>query len=147
MRTVVKLNLNEESQEELKAYANRVRRTGIPKNEFHSTIYYSEDIHICKDKKSAEKLMSSLPIEISPNYSLEIFGRNCLVLRYENSNVLELEEFLKEIAIGNSKMYGKFNPHITLVKEFNRGHLKFLSVFEKKLIFDSFSWDFYDGKI
>ena len=125
----------------------RVRSAGIPKKEFHSTIYYSEEIHICNDAETTKKIMSSLPIEISPNYSLDIFGKNCLVLRYENSNVMELEGFLKGIAMGNSKTsYAKFNPHITLGKEFNERHLKFLSLFEKKIIFDSFSWDFYGGK-
>ena len=147
MRTVIELGLNEQSIKLLEEYIRRFGKTLTPRTEFHSTVYYSESIHICRDEYSTRYLSERLPIKLNPEtYSLDVFGNNNLVLKYENYSVKEIETFLRKRKNGNpsfSNEYPNFNPHITLGKNFDRKHLKFSTfLLGEKLVFDSFSWNF-----
>lgn len=146
MRTVIELGLNEESIKLLEGYVKRFGKTLTPRTEFHSTVYYSEDIHLCRDEESMHYLGGRLPIKLDPKtYSLDVFGKNELVLKYENESVREIELFLRKRKKENffSKEYSSFSPHITLGKNFDREHLKFSPfLLNEALMFDSFSWAF-----
>lgn len=146
MRTVVELLPDENSVKLLEEYVRRFERISQVRAEFHSTVYYSEEVHLCRDEESMRYFRERLPIQLDPKtYSLGVFGQNNLVLKYENENVREIELFLRKRknSANFSKEYSSFSPHITLGKNFDREHLKFSPfLLNEALLFDSFSWSF-----
>ncbi len=146
MRTVIELRLNPESVTILEEYVKRFGKTLMPRTEFHSTVYYSEEIHLCRDESSTRYLSERLPIKLDPKtYLLGVFGQNKLVLKYEHDAVREIEMFLRKRKNENffSKEYSSFSPHITLGENFHRKHLEYeMPSFGEALALDSFSWTF-----
>ena len=147
MKTVIDLGLDNQSIKLLEEYVKRFGKTLIPRTEFHSTVYFSREDHICRDDASILYIKERLPIELNrDSYSLDVFGNNNLVLKYENDYVTEIEMFLRKRKNGNpnfSNEYSSFSPHITLGKNFNKDNLKFsLFLLNEKILFDSFSWTF-----
>ena len=87
-----------------------------------------------------------LPLEIATEtYCLDTFGKNHLVLRYDNRSVRDIEEMLRKMRPycdekGFSEEYVNFNPHITIAKNFDPKQLRFLPMFDGKIVFDSLRW-------
>ncbi len=150
MRTIVGLKPDKESGNLLEAYVSGFKRISTPsrKCDFHSTIYFSEEYHILPDEKIIFMMNSMLPLEIAiDTYSLDIFGRNHLMLRYESQAVREMEEILRRNRPNHSgKIFSKehvnFNPHITIAKNLDAMQLKSLPMFDGKVVFDSILWEF-----
>jgi len=163
MPLVVKLIPNEESNKEIKKYLNvNSRYIKFPKEEFHSTIFYSHTTPIFLRMHMEDNIKRYFPLQIIPN-SFEVFGEKDLVMKYENGVIQEIHNIIIKEGIkqmlnwGNLKseeqeilrkslcskiknIYIEFNPHITLAKNFNNEELDKLTKFNQKISFDRIDW-------
>ena len=107
MKTVIALKLSKDSENRLENYLGQFGGLLHSKGEFHSTTYFSRENHPLIDAESTEYICSNLPIKLNPeNYRLNVFGRNELVLLYEEQSVKEMESFLRK-RFGNKKFSAK----------------------------------------
>ena len=165
MYTLIKLNPDNKSKERIKRFLKENRKIiKNPKEDFHSTVYYSTKTPVFKRKGILKMINSFFPLVPSPeSYYFNIFGERELVLGYRNPDVLKLKDEIilealrqmiyewsgglndKERSIlekssrkRDDKIYFDFNPHITLSKFFDKKGLEKLTEFEDEIIFDAF---------
>ena len=149
------------SSQEIVTFLIKNRITPYRDN-FHSTIYYSESNPLFQREEFLSKFMFTLPITIfSQTYFFDFFSvGDCLVLRYENERVRGIKRIIdKEISrqfresgslnsderrllkIYQSQRqvttYSLFNPHIMLSR-YPKVNLEGLPNFEKQITFDNF---------
>lgn len=169
MKSIIELILERESQKVVMDYCNRNERLILDpksKGRFHSTVYFSENYPLFPDPKLLLDLKDKLPIKLNPQtYFFDVFER-CLVLRYDDEKVREINEMLKEdierqrenvwpnlnsCGIRTVNQFNKeeeickyfnFNPHLTFSKNFKEEELKKLPPFEEFLILKSTNFIF-----
>ncbi len=161
--------LNRESQESIINYCDwneRFMQKIKSKRNFHSTVYHSSNYPIFPDPKLLHGLNDKLPILLDDStYFFDIF-ENCLVLRYEDERVREINRILiqdltrqkKEVwpnlnpsgirtadqfpKEGKISLYSHFNPHITFSKKFSKKKLGKLPPFKEFLVLQSTNFVF-----
>lgn len=136
MATAIKLYVDSEGTKKINEYLSQNEL--ILKGKFHSTIFYTGGECFLNKEKILQLIDSYLPIEVCPPYSIDIFGVDELVLRYENNFVKELNSLICKEEKPMTE-YTTFNPHITIVKNF-RGNLAKLSLFENEIKLDGIEW-------
>ncbi|MDP3918678.1 MAG: hypothetical protein Q8Q35_02115 [Nanoarchaeota archaeon] len=159
--TIITLKVDGRSEEILRRYIEENGFEG--KNEFHSTLIYTEEVPIFRRGRLEIELKGRLPLELdSSTYSFDIFGSGNLVLKYENEEIesmrrllrleairqsmvewpdLEEDEFdilRSHVLFRRSKVYDMV-PHITLAKSCD-GNLEDLPDFTASLTFSDFNW-------
>ena len=165
--TWVRLNPNNESKKKIREFIDSNREViKYPRENFHSTLFYSVETPIFKRKSILQKIESNLPIRIpKTKNSFDVFGESDLVLRYDSPKVMKLnegimnealrqvineypgrlsEEEVKILEIYTKQrrgiVYSKFNSHMAIATNFYRKDLEKLTDFNGTIIFDSFSW-------
>ena len=95
MRSIVELLAERESEKQIVDFCQRYERLiPNPKNRFHSTVYHSSSFPVFGDLALLEKIKNKLPVVLNQeSYFFDIF-ENCLVLRYENETVREINEVI-----------------------------------------------------
>ena len=137
-----------------------------PKQRFHSTIHYSEEVPIFEREQIKGKISTFLPITLSPEvYSLNVFEDSILVLKYTNKKIEVLNKIIVKEALRQimaewpgelskeelerleesplkrtSKVYD-YNSHISLATDFYKQDLEKLTSFEQPISFDSIEWN------
>lgn len=160
----IKFQLNKKCYGQLIRYLAQNREIiQNPRADFHSTLRYSEEFPLFPSQHIAKHICNYFPIRISPKtYYFDIFGKDCLVLRYENETIRELHHYLKkEVGLQDPEklneiereilkeysrqkqpeIYPDFNPHITLTRAVFQGNLNELPSFKEELVFNSFHWE------
>jgi hypothetical protein len=89
--TIIKLLLDDSSSREIRNY---LRDRNLPiKDEYHTTLLYSEEFPVFKRRAFLQSLDGILPITLNPSsYEFAMFGKNDLVLRYNAEAVVELQD-------------------------------------------------------
>ncbi len=138
MATVIKLMLDDKSQGLLRKFVDENKELiKFPKDEFHSTVFYSEN-NFPQEDYMTYLIKKFLPIDVYPPYNKEIFDDN-LVFKYTNNKVDSIADYLKGKTKDNSY---NCNPHITLAKKFPRYEgIEKLTWFEEPLTFVDLEWD------
>ena len=164
--TLISLEPDSDSKKNLREFLNRnCGLVSSPKKYFHSTVHYAVENPFFQRDRILQEIMSRIPITISPeHHSLNVFGEGGLVLRYESEVVRDLNDLLiregaRQVIVEYSSLgdeeinvlreyflqrrgmvYTKFNPHISLARNFNGGDLENLTVFDEEIVFDDFKW-------
>lgn len=165
--TWIRLNPNNESKKKIREVIDSNREViKYPRENFHSTFFYSVENPIFQREYIKELFKSTLPIRIpKTKNSFNVFGESNLVLRYNSPKVMKLDEGIMNEALrqviseypgGLSEeevkiletytkqrrgmVYSKFKPHITIATNFDRKDLEKLTGFNDSIVFDSFSW-------
>lgn len=96
--SLVKLIPSQESAEALNSY---LQQSNLPvRRGFHTTVFYTEETPVFKTLDLEEEIGHLLPISLDPNtYSLQIFGKGELVLRYDNEIIVKISTLLAEEAL------------------------------------------------
>jgi len=160
MPLIVSLVPDEESQDALRIHVQLAG--GIPKDNFHTTVFYAEESPIYMSPEIRGNVRGMLPITLNPaTYSVDTFG-DIVVLRYEDKTVREINAFLigeavrqkvvewpdltgkrmQELALTNrvrtSKVHYTFNPHISLAIKDKRTNLDRFRHFRGNIRFTEF---------
>ena len=81
MKTIIKWLTDERS----KCFLNK--NFGLENDEFHTTVYYAEEIPLFKRKDTQKEITEILPVSINPStYRYSMFGKknDTLVLMYKD---------------------------------------------------------------
>ena len=163
MVTVVKLTASSESNEALKKYVNdNAQLIQGPKDEFHTTVLYTEEVPVFPREEVRRIEGEGLPLEVNPiTYRFDVFGEGNLVLRYEDEGVTAIRSAVISEAIRQiicewcdlrdeerkilersmprrkSTVYWDFSPHISIGKKFDPRLLNRLQPFTEPLVLES----------
>jgi hypothetical protein len=89
--TIIKLLLEDSSNQEIRNYL--LDRNLPIKNEYHTTLLYSEEFPVFKRRACLQSLDRILPITLDPSsYEFAMFGQRDLVLRYNAETVVALQD-------------------------------------------------------
>ena len=155
--TIITLRLAAKSSAALSDY---VRSLGLtPKDDFHTTVFYSEEHPLYPRRDVTDLLNDVLPLVIGPRtYALDCFGGGVPVLTYGSASQVDLREALRALAVRHmisgpvddaeeailegmkffrtSKIFD-LNPHITLSKD----RIDFTpKQFMEPLVFDAYTF-------